>query len=88
MEAWEQGIGRVKESKLASCLRAIARLPMIQRVGYVLDILGYKPGTELNNILQECLSQLNPDDPDAPQQLYPGVQYECLKQPWLIYGPA
>ena len=87
-EAWEQGVGRAKESKLVNYLRAMDRLPMIQRVGYLLERMGHNPGPELKGVFQEYLMKLDPEDPAAPQQLFPGMHYECLKKPWLIYGPA
>ena len=88
MEAWEQGIGRANEARLANHLQAMDHLPTAQRLGYVLERIGHKPGPELSGVLEGYLSQLDPDDPAAPQQLFPGVRYEHLEYPWLIYGPG
>jgi hypothetical protein len=88
MEAWEQGIDRAKEGKLASYLRTIDRSAIVQRVGYILERIGHEPGSELGDVLQEYLARLDPEDPASRHQLFPGMQYACLKQPWMIYGPA
>ena len=88
MEAWSQGLSRVNEDKLEMYLRQMGHLPIAQRVGYVLNNLGYKPGKALTTTLESFLSQLNPNDPNAYQQLFPGVKYDELRYPWLIYGPA
>lgn len=87
VEAWEQGIGRANEARLASHLQAMNHLPIAQRLGYILEQIDHKPGPELSGVLQGYLLQLNPDDPAAPQQLFPGVHYEHLAHPWLVYGP-
>jgi predicted transcriptional regulator of viral defense system len=88
MEAWGQGLGRVNEDKIELFLREMRHLPTAQRLGYVLDNLEYKPGRTLKSTLESFLSQLNPNDPNAYQQLFPGVKYDHLRHPWLIYGPA
>lgn len=88
MEAWEQGIGRANQAKLVSHLQAMDHRPTAQRLGYLLERIGYKLSPELSGVIAGYLSQLDPDDPAAPQQLFPGVRYEHLEYPWLIYGPS
>jgi len=88
MEAWEQGLGRVNEDKLERYLQKMDYLPIAQRLGYVLGSLGYRPGASLKNALDAYLARLDPNDPSAYQQLFPGVKYDHLQYPWLVYGPA
>jgi predicted transcriptional regulator of viral defense system len=88
MEAWVQGLGRINEDKLELYLRQMGHLPTAQRLGYILDSLDHKPSRSLTNALDSFLSQLDPNDPDAYQQLFPGVKYDHLRHPWLVYGPA
>ncbi len=86
-EAWEQGLRRLNEDKLARHLQDMDHLPIAQRLGYVLAALDYQPGPSLKATLDSYLARLNPDDPAACQQLFPGVRYEHLHHPWLVYGP-
>ena len=88
MEAWEQGIRRAKEDVLAKYLREMDRLPIAQRLGHILSNLDYKPRSELERTLESYLKRLDPNDPSMYQQLFPGLRYEHLQHPWLVYGPA
>ena len=88
MEAWEQGIRRAKEDVLAQYLREMDRLPIAQRLGHILSNLDYKPRSELERTLESYLKRLDPNDPSMYQQLFPGLRYEHLQHPWLVYGPA
>jgi AbiEi antitoxin C-terminal domain len=88
MEAWEQGLSRLNEGKLEHNLRQMDHLPIAQRLGYILANFDYKPGPALASTLDAYLARLDPDDPSACQQLFPGVKYTHLRHPWLVYGPA
>jgi hypothetical protein len=88
MEAWEQGLNRMKEDKIEKLLRQMDYVPIAQRLGYILATLNYKPRPELANALEEYLARLNPSDTTAYQQLFPGVKYDHLQYPWLVYGPT
>ena len=86
-EAWDQGLKRMNEDRLADFLVRMDRRPIAQRLGYILDGLEYKPRSKLRSVLDQYLSQLDPGDSSAYQQLFPGVHYSNLGHPWLVYGP-
>jgi predicted transcriptional regulator of viral defense system len=86
-EAWERGLERMNEDRLADYLTSMNHRPIAQRLGYMLDDLEYRPGSNLRNVLDRYLSQLDPADSSLYQQLFPGVEYGNLKHPWLVYGP-
>jgi len=88
MEAWEQGLGRTDEAKLAKLLQQMDYLPIAQRLGYILHNLGHAPGVELERVLGEFLKRIDPVNPSMHQQLFPGLNYDRLHQPWMVYGPA
>ena len=88
MEAWVQGLSRVSEEKLEHYLRQMDHLPTAQRLGYILDNLKYTPGKSLTSTLNSFLPQLDANDPDVYQQLFPGMKYDNLRHPWLVYGPS
>lgn len=86
-EAWDQGIERLQEDRLADYLASMEHRPTAQRLGYMLADLDYKPGDKLAAVLNRYLSQLDATDPSVYQQLFPGVKYSSLRRPWLVYGP-
>jgi predicted transcriptional regulator of viral defense system len=86
-EAWEQGLKRVDEERLAQYLLSMDHRPVVQRLGYILEDFDYKPRAKLQSVLDQYLSQLNPADSSLCQQLFPGVEYNNLRHPWLVYGP-
>jgi hypothetical protein len=87
-EAWELGLRRVNEDKLDRYLMQMNRLQVAQRLGYILESFDYQPGSALKTTLDTYLARLDPNDPSAYQQLFPGMNYNHLQHPWLIYGPA
>jgi predicted transcriptional regulator of viral defense system len=86
-EAWEQGIKKLREDRLADYLASMQHRPTAQRLGYIFADLDYKPGAKLIAVLNRYLSQLDPTDPGGYQQLFPGMRYTNLRKPWLVYGP-
>ena len=86
-EAWDQGLKRMNEERLADYLVSMDHRPVAQRLGYILDDLDYKPRSRLRSVLDHYLSQLDPADSSVYQQLFPGVKYGNLSHPWLVYGP-
>ncbi len=86
-EAWDQGIRRLHEDRMADYLAGMEHRPTAQRLGYMFADFDYKPGAELTAVLNRYLSQLDAADPDAYQQLFPGMRYTSLRKPWLVYGP-
>jgi predicted transcriptional regulator of viral defense system len=86
-EAWDRGLKRMDEDRLADFLVRMDRRAIAQRLGYILDDLDYKPRSKLRSVLDQYLSQLNPADSSVYQQLFPGVEYSNLRHPWLVYGP-
>ncbi len=86
-EAWEEGLGRLNEDRIADYLLAMDYLPSVQRLGYMLDDLDYVPRDRLSGVIKRYLSRLDPDDQSAYRQLFPGMSYHNLKTPWLVYGP-
>jgi hypothetical protein len=86
-EAWEEGLRKVNEDRIADYLPAMDHLPVVQRLGYMLGQLGYTPHDRLSTVINRYLSHLDPEDPSAYQQLFPGMHYPNLKTPWLVYGP-
>lgn len=86
-EAWDQGLKRVHEDRIADYLGSMDHGPLVQRLGYMLDDLDYKPHSKLRGVLDQYLSRLNPADPSVYQQLFPGVEYSNPTRPWLVYGP-
>jgi predicted transcriptional regulator of viral defense system len=87
LEAWERGLARVDEEQLAAYLREMQYLPTAQRLGYLLASMQYVPGLQLKAALDESLSQLDPHAPSQYQQLFPGMRFENLTHPWLVYVP-
>ncbi len=86
MEAWEHGLARINEEKLAKNIQKMDYLPIAQRVGYMLDQFKHVPGAELKRTLADTLSKLDPTNPTMYQQLFPGMQFHVLIEPWLVYG--
>ncbi len=86
-EAWDQGIKRLQEDRLANYLASMEHGPTARRVGYMLEDLDYRPHDKLAAVLKRYLSQLDAKDPNVCQQLFPGMGYTSLRQPWLVYGP-
>lgn len=86
-EAWEQGLSNLNENRLTDHLIAMEHLPTMQRLGYMLDTLDFKPQNRLASVLESCVARLEHADPSAYRQLFPGVKYENLRTPWLVYGP-
>ena len=86
-EAWDEGLKRMNEDRLADYLASIDYRPAVQRLGYMLDDLDFKPRAKLRSVLDQYLSQLDPADSTVYQQLFPGIEYHNLRLPWLVYGP-
>jgi hypothetical protein len=86
-EAWDQGITKLHEDRLADYLAGMEHRPTAQRLGYMLADLDYKPGEKLTAVLKGYLSQLDAEDRSAYQELFPGMRYTSLRKPWLVYGP-
>jgi len=86
-EAWDEGIRKLHEDRLADYLASMEHRPTAQRLGYMFADLDYKPGEKLTAVLNRYLSQLDATDPGVYQQLFPGMSYANLRKPWLVYGP-
>ena len=86
-EAWDQGIKKLHEDRLAHYLASMQHRPTAQRLGYMFTSFDYKPGDELTAVLNQYRSQLDATDPSVYQQLFPGMRYDTLLRPWLVYGP-
>jgi hypothetical protein len=65
----------------------MGRAAIAQRLGYMLEYLEHKPGEELKAVLDMCLSTLDSQDATMYQQLLPGLHYQDLKHPWLVFAP-
>ena len=86
-EAWNQGLPRVNEDRLADYLASMDHRATVQRLGYMLDDLDYKPRSKLQDVLDRCRSRLDPADSSVYRQLFPGMEYRNLSRSWLVYGP-
>jgi predicted transcriptional regulator of viral defense system len=86
-EAWDQGLRRMNEDRLADYLVSMDNRPIAQRLGYILHDLDYEPGSKLRSAIQRYLSQLDSADSSMHVQLFPGLEYSNLRHPWLVYGP-
>ncbi len=82
-EAWDQGIKKLPEDRLAHYLASMQHRPTAQRLGYMFTSFDYKPGDELTAVLNQYRSQLDAKDPSVYQQLFPGMRYDTLLRPWL-----
>jgi predicted transcriptional regulator of viral defense system len=88
VEAWEQARSRVNEDRLADYLCAMDYLPIVQRVGFMMENLNHRPGKVLQAVLDGFLARLRPDDPSQRQQLFAGMKHDNLQFPWLVYVPS
>jgi hypothetical protein len=88
-EAWREGISwqRIDEERLVAYLRAMNYPATARRLGVMLELVGFVPGAELRRFLDDCKGAIERTSPHACISLLPGVTYQRLNAPWLVYTP-
>ena len=86
-EAWEAGLPRVDEDRLAEYLTRMSYPASTRRLGAMLDLFGYAPQKALQQILSSCQSAIDRNSDYARISLLPGLPYRNFNDKWHMDIP-
>ncbi len=89
LEAWQGSLTfrNLDEERLVEYLKKMNYPATARRLGAMLELVGYAPGKELQQLLETCQATVNREGQFARISLLPGVHYENINDRWLVAMP-
>ena len=89
LETWREAIasGRLDEQRLHKYLTDMRYPSTSRRVGAMLQLMDYTPGSDLASHLDRTRGEMDREGPYAQISLLPGFDYSTLDDRWLVKLP-